>query len=29
VPIPEYKQDEALIKIVQVGICGGDVHFYD
>lgn len=29
VPIPEIKQGEALIKIQQVGICGGDVHFYD
>ena len=29
VPIPEYGPDEALIKVIQVGICGGDVHFYD
>ncbi len=29
VPVPAYKQDEALIKVKQVGICGGDVHFYD
>jgi len=29
VPIPEIKDDEARIKILQVGICGGDVHFYD
>ncbi len=29
VPIPEYKQDEALVKVMQVGICGGDVHFYN
>lgn len=29
VPMPEYGQDEALVKIIQVGICGGDVHFYD
>lgn len=29
VPLPEYGEDEALVKIIQVGICGGDVHFYD
>ncbi|HVI42055.1 MAG TPA: alcohol dehydrogenase catalytic domain-containing protein, partial [Anaerovoracaceae bacterium] len=29
VPIPEIKDDEALIKVLQVGICGGDIHFYD
>jgi L-gulonate 5-dehydrogenase len=29
VPIPEIKGNEALIKVVQVGICGGDIHFYD
>jgi len=29
VPIPVIKQDEALIKVLQVGICGGDVHFYN
>ena len=29
VPIPKIKDDEALIKVLQVGICGGDIHFYD
>ncbi|HML36760.1 MAG TPA: alcohol dehydrogenase catalytic domain-containing protein, partial [Bacillota bacterium] len=29
VPVPEIKDDEALIKVLQVGICGGDIHFYD
>ena len=29
VPVPKYGSDEALIRVTQVGICGGDVHFYD
>ena len=29
VPMPEIMGDEALVKVVQVGICGGDSHFYD
>lgn len=29
VPLPAPKSDEALLKVLQVGICGGDIHFYD
>lgn len=29
VPIPQISSDEALLKVIKVGICGGDVHFYD
>ena len=27
-PIPEPKDDEVLIKMDSVGICGSDVHFW-
>lgn len=29
VAMPEYGEQEALVKVIQVGICGGDIHFYD
>lgn len=29
VPIPEIKDDEVLIKVKAVGICGTDVHIYN
>lgn len=29
VPIPEIASDEVLIKIMAVGVCGSDVHYYE
>ncbi len=29
VPIPSPKPDEALVKVMCVGICGSDVHYYE
>jgi L-gulonate 5-dehydrogenase len=26
---PSIRDGEALIEVIQVGICGGDIHFYD
>lgn len=28
VPIPDIGQDEVLIKVIAVGICGSDLHYY-
>jgi len=28
VPIPDVKEDEVLIKIKRIGICGSDIHVY-
>lgn len=28
-PIPEVKQDEVLVKLEYVGICGSDMHYYE
>ena len=28
VPIPEPKKDQVLVKIVNIGICGSDIHVY-
>ena len=28
-PIPEYGEDEVLIRVKACGICGSDVHGYD
>lgn len=28
VPIPELKENDVLIKIVKIGICGSDIHVY-
>ena len=28
IPIPKYSQDEVLINIKAIGICGSDLHFY-
>ena len=28
-PIPQPKDDEALVKVEYVGICGSDVHYYE
>ncbi|MCM3783544.1 NAD(P)-dependent alcohol dehydrogenase [Neobacillus mesonae] len=28
-PIPEVKPDEVLVKIMAVGVCGSDVHYYE
>ena len=29
VPMPEVKNDQVLVKIEYVGICGSDVHYYE
>ena len=29
VPLPEYGDDEALVKVGACSICGSDVHGYD
>ena len=29
VPTPEPGDGEALVRILKVGICGGDLHYYD
>lgn len=29
IPIPNYKDNEVLVKIKEVGLCGSDVHFYN
>ena len=28
-PIPKPKDDEALIRIEYVGVCGSDLHYYE
>ncbi len=28
-PIPDPKEDEALVKVEYVGICGSDLHYYE
>ena len=28
-PIPQPKDDEALVKVEYVGICGSDLHYYE
>lgn len=28
-PMPEVKPDEVLVKIMAVGVCGSDVHYYE
>lgn len=28
-PIPEPKEDEALVKVEYVGVCGSDLHYYE
>ncbi|HHV45921.1 MAG TPA: alcohol dehydrogenase catalytic domain-containing protein [Tissierellia bacterium] len=28
IPVPEIKDNEVLVKIEAVGICGSDVHYY-
>ena len=28
VPVPELKDDEVLVKIMNIGICGSDIHVY-
>ena len=28
VPIPDLKENEILVKIMRIGICGSDVHVY-
>ena len=27
-PIPQPKDDEVLVKVEYVGICGSDLHYY-
>src|SRR5690625_6234803 len=29
VEVPEPKEDEALIKVHCIGVCGSDVHYYE
>lgn len=29
VPVPRIKEDEALIKVYCIGVCGSDVHYYE
>ncbi len=29
IPKPQYSDDEVLIKIKEIGICGSDIHFYN
>jgi len=29
IPIPEYSDEEVLVRIKEVGVCGSDVHFYN
>ena len=28
VPVPEVKENEVLVKIMNIGICGSDIHVY-
>ena len=28
VPVPEVKADQVLVKIMNIGICGSDIHVY-
>lgn len=28
-PVPELGDDEALVKVMAVGVCGSDVHYYE
>ncbi len=28
-PVPEIAEDEVLIKVMAVGICGSDIHYYE
>ena len=28
VPVPEVKDDQVLVKIMNIGICGSDIHVY-
>ena len=28
VPIPEIKENQVLVKIMNIGICGSDIHVY-
>ncbi|MCL4378431.1 MAG: NAD(P)-dependent alcohol dehydrogenase [Actinobacteria bacterium] len=29
IPIPKYTDDEVLVRIKEVGLCGSDVHYYN
>ena len=28
IPVPELKEDEVLVKIMRIGVCGSDIHVY-
>ena len=28
VPVPEVKDDQVLVKIMNIGICGSDIHYW-
>jgi L-iditol 2-dehydrogenase len=29
IPVPEIEDDEVLVKVMAVGICGSDIHYYE
>ena len=28
VPVPEVKENQVLVKIMNIGVCGSDIHVY-
>ena len=28
VPVPEAKENQVLVKIMNIGVCGSDIHVY-
>ena len=28
IPVPEITEDQVLVKIMRIGICGSDIHVY-
>ena len=28
VPIPELKENDVLVKMMRIGVCGSDIHVY-
>ena len=28
IPVPEYGEDQVLIRIMKIGICGSDIHVF-
>jgi len=29
IPVPEFSEDQVLVRVKEVGVCGSDVHFYN